>query len=78
MKGVATVASDLLRNAPDPYWRFTEKLVAIPADEEVEQILVDLLAYLAAVGPEEAEKALTRKYKTVQELHQWLGLGMGK
>lgn len=75
IKGVATVASDLLRNAPDPYWRFTEKVVAIPVEEEVEQILADILGYLATVGPEEAEKALTRKYKTVQELHQWLGLG---
>jgi hypothetical protein len=75
IKGVAAAASDLLQNAPAPYWRFTEALLAIPAEEDVEQILLELLGYLATVGPEEAERALTSKYNNINELHESLGLG---
>jgi hypothetical protein len=75
--GVETAGSDLLEHAPSVYWRFTEQLLTLPAEEEVEAILTDLMGYLAVAGPEEVERALSRNYKDMRDLHRWLGLGIG-
>ena len=75
VRGVESVASDLLENAPDRFWPFTDKLLTIPAEEDVQEVLVDLMAYFAVVGPDAVENALTRRYRDIKELHELLALG---
>lgn len=72
--GVETAGSDLMANAPDPYWRFTEMLLMIPAEEDVEGLLAEIMGYFAVAGPDKVELALSRKYNNIKVLHAWLGL----
>jgi hypothetical protein len=72
--GVESAATDLLENAPERFWRLTDELFTIPAEEDVEQSLLDLMAYFAVVGPGAVEAALSRKYKNIKELHKLLAL----
>jgi hypothetical protein len=73
--GVEAAASVLYGSASERYWHFTTRLLAVPPEEDVEEILSDLLGYFAVAGPSAVEAALTRKYNTIRELHRSLGLG---
>jgi hypothetical protein len=77
VRGVESAASDLLENAPERFWRFTDELLRVPAEEDVEEALLDLMAYFAVAGPEAVENALTRKYSSIKELHKLLALAKG-
>jgi len=74
VRGVESAASDLFENAPERFWRFTDELLTIPVEEDVEQVLLDLMGYFAVAGPDAVEAALTRKYSSIKELHKTLAL----
>jgi hypothetical protein len=74
VRGVESAASDLFENAPERFWRFTDELLTIPVEEDVEQVLLDLMVYFAVAGPDAVEAALTRKYSNIRELHKALAL----
>ena len=72
VRGVESAASDLLESAPERFWHFTDALLTVSPEEDVEQVLVELMGYLAIAGPEAVEAAFTRKYSNISELHEIL------
>jgi hypothetical protein len=72
--GLEAVATDLIGAAPTAYWRFTEELLTVPADKDVEAMFQKIMSHFASIGPDAVELILSANYVNIQALYDYLSL----